>query len=308
MTGPRKQKTGDRRGGFTLIELMIVIVIIALLIGLLVPAVAGAISKTRIAGVKTEISNLETAIAKFKIDHGIEPPSFITLHESPADWTADVNNKSLIRQLWPQFNFALGRDLNGNGTIDTGTAGTYRLAGSECLVFFLGGMFVRDAGSGIFSMSGFSKNPADPFSLALGSREAPLFEFRPERLKDFDGDGIPEYFDALPSQRKPYLYYSSNYGQGYNPAEFLTSPPTPPISYGLYVPYRQGITLTAPVWNGNTCQIVSPGYDGEYGYGGAYLTTGADALPVGPTPTALAGIRSQEADNITNFSLSVLKP
>ncbi len=317
MESARTTNRHKRQGGFTIIELLIVIVIIAILVGLLVPVAGGAIKRTRIAGVKIEISQLEAAIAKFKADHDIEPPSSITLYELPAGWGSDTSSTSLIRQIWPQFNFLQQRDLNG----DTTFGGSYTLTGGECLVFFLGGMFTKttNAGSTTFSMVGFSKDPTNPLALG-GSREAPLFEFRSERLTDVDNDGIPEFKDGLPSQRSPYLYYSSYDGQGYNALEFLSSPAVAPVTYGLLAPYRQGLSLSDSAWKPHNYQIISPGYngtaglDGAYGFGGPYLATGTDPLPLGTTPPngltlpAYGKLRDQEADNITNFSQGELRP
>ena len=318
----KKANTPIRRGGFTLIELMIVIVIIAILIGLLLPAVQGAIRKARVAGVKNEIGQLESAIAKFKADRGIEPPSSIFVYETGGGW--DASSMALIRQMWPQFNFAGNYDFNGDGKIATVP---HALSGSECLVFFLGGIpRPPGASSTLFSTTGFSKDPTSPFVVQIPgtSREAPLFEFLPNRLKDFDGDGFPSYLDSLPSQKNPYLYYSSYDGQGYNIAEFIGNSSTHPnVTYGLYSPYQQGANAgTDPFWKPNSFQIISPGYNGlqvlgsGYGYGGAYLPSGTDPLPVGSSPPALGGLsmsaftalRSQESDNITNFAQGELKP
>ena len=81
-----RKRTSRLRGGFTLIELMVVIVIITILIGLLVPAVMGVRRTARDVEVRTDIAKLEDAIAKFKVTYGTEPPSQLTLYAAPADW------------------------------------------------------------------------------------------------------------------------------------------------------------------------------------------------------------------------------
>ena len=314
MVGSRTRKANNRRSGFTLIELMVVIVIIAILMALILPAIGGAIKNTRIAGVVNEINQLESAIAKFKADHGIEPPSSIVLCEKSGDWTsnqATINSGALIRQIWPSYDFG-NHDINGNGTAD----GPVTLTLGECLVFFLGGVNGNDtpgataqnniAGQ-IGPCTGFSKNPASPFDRGGSSREAPLFEFVPSRFTDVNGNGFPEYKDNLPSQTNPYIYYSGYDGQGYATTAGIGvvvefgSP-------GLTNPYVQGSVLTSQPWKPNGHQIISPGYDRAYGFGGPYLPKTTNILPVASSGSPTALERQPEADNITNFSNGQLQP
>ena len=314
MMATRSPNRSNSRTGFTLIELLMVIAIIGILIALLVPAVGGALKRARVTSVRAEISQLETAIGKFRSVYNMDPPSLITLYETTAGWTGDANSRALIRQLWPQFNFGAARDINGDGDM-TDTISLYQC---ECLVFFLGGMNGNTIpGSAtadnnipnatnpllhIGACTGFSKNPADPFARG-GNREPPFFEFLPARFTDLDSDGFPEYRDPLPSQTMPYLYYSGYDGTGYNAAEFQ-----PIVTGGLWQPYRTGTALTAPLWKPNSYQIISPGYDRDYGYGGAYVASGTDRLPLPASPPPTAAARAPEADNITNFSAGELLP
>ena len=61
-----KEPTVTRRGGFTLVELLAVIMIIALLAGLLTPAVMRARNSARNAAIKAEIDMLHMAIMNYK--------------------------------------------------------------------------------------------------------------------------------------------------------------------------------------------------------------------------------------------------
>jgi len=59
--------------GFTLIEIMVVIVILALLAALVGPKIIGRSDDAKIADVKVQVRNLETALKLYKLDSGAYP-------------------------------------------------------------------------------------------------------------------------------------------------------------------------------------------------------------------------------------------
>ena len=63
----------NRQAGFTLIEVMVVIVILAILAGLVVPKVVGQSDKARIKTTETALSTTSNAIDMFKVDNGRYP-------------------------------------------------------------------------------------------------------------------------------------------------------------------------------------------------------------------------------------------
>ena len=298
------------RSGFTLIEILVVITIIGILLALLLPAINGVRVRARVAQVRTEIAALESAVATFKTQYGTEPPSSITIWETPTaanGWAsaspsaAAVDSRAKIRQLWPQFDFTTPQDFNG----DLDKLDVITLTQGECLVFFLGGMPTKTVVSGktIFSVTGFSKNPFNPFVLG-GNRETAIYEFNTSRFVDIDSDGFPELIDPLPSQSSPYLYFSSYGGAGYryNSAsplfEFATAAQAAALPYPPTQPYLQGSGAGAQPWKAKSFQIISPGYDRQYGTFGSYSTDTA--------ASDLSGAREKESDNITNFSNGTL--
>lgn len=59
--------------GFTLIEIMVVIVILALLAALVGPKIIGRSDDARVADAKVQIRNIETALKLYKLDNSVFP-------------------------------------------------------------------------------------------------------------------------------------------------------------------------------------------------------------------------------------------
>jgi general secretion pathway protein G len=59
--------------GFTLIELMVVVIILGILAGLIVPRFMGRTDEAKIVKAKVDISAIETAVKLYKLDNGVYP-------------------------------------------------------------------------------------------------------------------------------------------------------------------------------------------------------------------------------------------
>jgi general secretion pathway protein G len=66
------RKTQDNRG-FTLIELMVVIVVLGLLAGIIAPKIIGHVDEAKIGTAKSNIASFETALKMYKLDNGSYP-------------------------------------------------------------------------------------------------------------------------------------------------------------------------------------------------------------------------------------------
>ena len=160
------------RGGFTLVELLVVIIIIAILAAIAVPAVMRATATAQNARIKTEIDMLHMAIQQYKNEYGSYPPA--------VDLVGSVNgpvNKHL-RRLFPRCTSGLPNDKY-----------VEMIKPDTALHFWL---------------SGFTDNPTDPLAILDGTQKR-------KKLFDFDESRVSNDRFASPSKPKsPYIYIPSS--------------------------------------------------------------------------------------------------
>ncbi len=78
----------NRQGGFSLIEIMVVIVIIGLMVGVVGPALFGNVYQAQVERVKNDFSSIKTALQTYKLDNYTLPTSeqgLLALVERPAE-------------------------------------------------------------------------------------------------------------------------------------------------------------------------------------------------------------------------------
>src|SRR5262249_22208659 len=150
-----------RRGGFTMVELLVVMTIIAILVALVAAAVTRVIGKGDEVRVRNDITQLANAVQAFKTDFKVEYiPSRLVL--PPA---TDPESQQYISRLWPRLNPTAYSNAAYWGAPASGAV----LEGDQCLVFFLGGY--RDPASGAcFGFSSDGTNPMAPPTSTSGKR------------------------------------------------------------------------------------------------------------------------------------------
>jgi prepilin-type N-terminal cleavage/methylation domain-containing protein len=275
------QRRTVARRGFTLVEILVVIAIIAVLIALLTPAVMSMLVKGPQVVTVNEIGQLDAAVQNFKSTYNVKYiPSRIKLCEKRSYYTLtgtpgnlDDDSVAFILQVWNSPTFAtnwntIGIDWSNTGIHATKAAGTWILEGDQCLVFFLGGIPLTGP-AGCF---GFATATGDPVSIGQTTgRKGPFFAFETGRLKNRVG-GNPFYSYYDPWLTKPYAYFS-NYDNGPNGYErYLDTTGRVIDCQGLGVaPYYER-TNPKVYQNKTTHQIISAGADMNFGAGGTAWT------------------------------------
>ncbi len=89
----------DENEGFTLLELMIVITIIAILGGFAVSKFTGILDKTKITAAKTDLGTFETALDAYYLNHNTYPTTEEGLQKLSSDGLLK-NKKDTLMDPW----------------------------------------------------------------------------------------------------------------------------------------------------------------------------------------------------------------
>lgn len=306
----------QERVGFTLVELLVVITIIAILASLIVVGASAARSAARRGTILLEMDNLSGSLQDYKSKYGAYPPN--TIVHTAVDGNTKVlpDLKRHFKQAFPKHQEPDSLLLALAGVPAPGANPAYRgMNASEALVFWLGG-FSSDARYPVSGKGGPSYRAADHVE-DLAARNW-LYTFDQARLGPRDAEGnfsgrVVTYTDAVGQKRyinlwtytpsvssQPYAYFDTS---RYKPAQY------DPISNGicaLKMPSAGGGTQVQFV-NSQSFQILHSGLDNMWG-DFAPLTFRAIAggsgnrilYPVGPFTEELA-------DNLVSFSRNTLE-
>lgn len=122
-------RRSDRRSGFTLIEVMLVVVIIGILAGVAVVKFGGKTDDARKAAAKHDITNIGTALRMYELDMGEYPSSLAALKQNPGgtkNWKGPYMEK-LSKDPWQneyQYQFPGTHNKDGFDLFSMGKDGT----------------------------------------------------------------------------------------------------------------------------------------------------------------------------------------
>jgi len=114
-----------KKTGLTIIELLIVLGIIALLVGLLVPALSAVRNMAKETKQKAQLSTIELALAAFKNDEGDYPPSDWPLPPNPGSDYCGSQKLAEALLGWDLLGFHPNSAWRADGLDATGGSGSY---------------------------------------------------------------------------------------------------------------------------------------------------------------------------------------
>jgi len=94
-----------RQRGFTLVELLLVLVILALIAGLVLPGIIGKAESAKAKAAASQISRISMSVESFYLDTGNTPSSLEELVNQPSDargWNGPYIKNSLLKDPWGQ--------------------------------------------------------------------------------------------------------------------------------------------------------------------------------------------------------------
>jgi general secretion pathway protein G len=98
-----QSRTSRKQNGFTLVELLLVLVILALIAGLVLPGIIGKAEGAKVKAAATTISRLSMGVENFYLDTGSAPDSLNELVNEPGDvrgWNGPYVKNSTLKDPW----------------------------------------------------------------------------------------------------------------------------------------------------------------------------------------------------------------
>lgn len=154
---------------FTLVEMLVVIAIIGILAAILLPVINMARKKARETTARSDIANLEQALAQYTMDFGALPP-----------------------------------DKNDDLTTASGVDFSKMDTPNECLVWFLTRTYSRAVtAAGVPWATGTGWDPATATPVFSRVAGGPYFSPKAKQIRDYDEDKFQEFVDPW---GMPYFY------------------------------------------------------------------------------------------------------
>jgi general secretion pathway protein G len=126
------KKSNGRQRGFTLVELLLVLVILALIAGLVLPGIIGKAESAKAKAASSQISRISMSVESFYLDTGSTPSSLDELVTEPSGvtgWNGPYIKNTLLKDPWGEaYKYTVPGE---HGDFDIWSFGADRQQGGE---------------------------------------------------------------------------------------------------------------------------------------------------------------------------------
>ena len=324
ISSQRSSQSAGVRTGFTLVEIMVVIVVIAILAAFLVPQISGVFQTVDEFAVINEIQQLDISIEKFKEEFGFYPPDISTF--------VDEND------MLPYLNLISPSHLEDSENFPGETISRlehwWDLVGEELqqnpeasLWFWLSQLHNHAQ----YPLTGPRKVSPDELELLDTSERRVFYDFRTTQLEhialtpggDIDASGNISNYEVTDGSNYRLFRYLQ-YGSEIDNARIGVAPvyhyvPNSSYAFSNLAIRKLGRAITDVAnddfYNSNSFQVIAPGYDealhvnlvngDPYDVGSGPITI-EHVKTIDKTVDAAADDGNTMRDNIANFSESRL--
>jgi general secretion pathway protein G len=115
------RRNSRRTGGFTLVEMLLVLVILATLAAIVIPKMAGRSQQAKVTAAQSQISSIEMALDAFEVDNGYYPKTgglddLINQPANAPEWKGPYLKKGVPLDPWGnQYTYDYPGKHNANG-------------------------------------------------------------------------------------------------------------------------------------------------------------------------------------------------
>jgi len=128
----RYKTKNNRQRGFTLVELLLVLVILALIAGLVLPGIIGKAESAKVKAASSQISRISMSVESYYLDTGDTPSTLEDLVNEPSGvtgWNGPYIKNSLLKDPWGQpYQYTVPGE---HGDFDIQSFGADRQRGGE---------------------------------------------------------------------------------------------------------------------------------------------------------------------------------
>jgi general secretion pathway protein G len=99
----KRKRQYKRQAGFTLVELLLVLVILALIAGLVLPGIIGKAEGAKVRAAASQITRLQMSVENFYLDTGSAPDALQDLVSEPGGvtgWNGPYVKNSILKDPW----------------------------------------------------------------------------------------------------------------------------------------------------------------------------------------------------------------